>query len=135
MRKNLVKGLLAALIVIGTMFVTSSLSYAKCNNENPINVAFDGERCISGAFIAEEDGHVVGTITLNSNCTFKLVDRTDGYVTTKSGSYSIDGNLSRGQMADITFYVNGRSMGTAIIAWPEDEGLCIYMNGYIFRKQ
>ena len=102
---------------------------------HPSSITVDSEGCISGVFIAEEDGHVVGTITLNSNCTFKLVDPTDGYVTTTTGTYSIDGNLSRGQMADLTFYVDGRSAGTVTIAWPENEGICIYMNGFVFRKQ
>lgn len=115
----------------------AKIALATQNNEifYPSTISTNSEGCISGVFVAEEDGHVVGTITLNSNCTFKLVDASDGYVTTTTGSYSIDGNLSRGQMADLTFYVDGRSAGTVRIAWPEDEGICIFMNGFIFRKQ
>lgn len=135
MKKNLLKGLLMTLIVVGSLFATATPLNAKGNMESPTELTSNSEGCISGVFVAEEDGHIVGTITLNSNCTFKLVDRSDGYVTTTSGTYSIDGAISRGQMADITFYVDGRSMGTTRIAWPEDEGLCIFMNGYVFRKQ
>lgn len=135
MKKNLLKGLLMTLIVVGSLFAMATPLNAKGNMESPTEVTSNSEGCISGVFVAEEDGHIVGTITLNSNCTFKLVDRSDGYVTTTSGTYSIDGAISRGQMADITFYVDGRSMGTTRIAWPEDEGLCIFMNGYVFRKQ
>lgn len=135
MKKNLLKGLLMTLIVVGSLFTMATPLNAKGNMESPTEVTSNSEGCISGVFVAEEDGHIVGTITLNSNCTFKLVDRSDGYVTTTSGTYSIDGAISRGQMADITFYVDGRSMGTTRIAWPEDEGLCIFMNGYVFRKQ
>ncbi len=135
MKRNFVKGILMTMIAIGMMSATASRSFAGSDNETPIAVTINSESCISGVFVAEEDGHILGTITLNSNCTFKLVDRSDGYVTTTSGSYSIDGTISRGQMANITFYVDGRSMGTTRIAWPEDEGLCIFMNGYVFRKQ
>ena len=135
MKKNLLKGLLMTLIVVGSLFAMATPLNAKGNMESPTEVTSNSEGCISGVFVAEEDGHIIGTITLNSNCTFKLVDRSDGYVTTTSGTYSIDGAISRGQMADITFYVDGRSMGTTRIAWPEDEGLCIFMNGYVFRKQ
>lgn len=135
MKKYLLKGLLMTLIVVGSLFATATSLNAKGNMESPTELTSNSEGCISGVFVAEEDGHIVGTITLNSNCTFKLVDRSDGYVTTTSGTYSIDGAISRGQMADITFYVDGRSMGTTRIAWPEDEGLCIFMNGYVFRKQ
>ena len=135
MKKNLLKGLLMTLIVVGSLFAMATPLNAKGNMESPTEVTSNSEGCISGVFVAEEDGHIVGTITLNSNCTFKLVDRSDGYVTTTSGTYSIDGAISRGQMADITFYVDGRSMGTTRRAWPEDEGLCIFMNGYVFRKQ
>ena len=135
MKKNLLKGLLMTLIVVGSLFAMATPLNAKGNMESPTEVTSNSEGCISGVFVAEEDGHIVGTITLNSKCTFKLVDRSDGYVTITSGTYSIDGAISRGQMADITFYVDGRSMGTTRIAWPEDEGLCIFMNGYVFRKQ
>lgn len=133
MKKSLLFMTLAILMSIGLC----EIAFAAQNNEGkePTTITNNSEGCISGVFVAEEDGHIVGTITLNPNCTFKLVDRSDGYVTTTTGSYSIDGNLSRGQMTDITFYVDGRSMGTTRIAWPEDEGICIFMNGYVFRKQ
>ena len=76
----------------------AKVALASQNEEiyHPSSITIDSEGCISGVFVAEEDGHVVGTITLNSNCTFKLVDPTDGYVTTTTGSYSIDGDLTRG---------------------------------------
>lgn len=133
MKKKLFFIALSVLMSVGF----AKVALASQNEEiyHPSSITIDGEGCISGIFVAEEDGHVVGTITLNSNCTFKLVDPTDGYVTTTTGSYSIDGDLRRGQMADLTFYVDGRSAGTVTIAWPENEGICIYMNGFVFRKQ
>jgi hypothetical protein len=133
MKKKLFFIALSVLLSVGFAKVAMATQHDEINH--PSSITVDSEGCISGVFIAEEDGHVVGTITLNSNCTFKLVDPTDGYVTTTTGTYSIDGNLSRGQMADLTFYVDGRSAGTVTIAWPENEGICIYMNGFVFRKQ
>ena len=133
MKKRLFFIALSVLMSVGFAKVAMATQHDETNQ--PSSITIDSEGCISGIFVAEEDGHVVGTITLNSNCTFKLVDPTDGYVTTTTGSYSIDGDLRRGQMADLTFYVDGRSAGTVTIAWPENEGICIYMNGYVFRKQ
>ena len=134
--KKLYQIVLTVFTAVGMLLPSSFANpNAKNFNESSNEVSYYSGNCISGVFIAREDGHIVGTITLNSNCTFKIVDSSDGYVTTTTGTYSIDGSVSRGQMADINFYVDGSSAGSARIAWPEDEGLCILLNGYVFRKQ
>ena len=105
------------------------------DNNQSLTITNSNGNCISGNFVAREDGHIIGSLLLRSDCTFRMVER-DGYdVTTTDGTYSIDDNISRGQMTSINFYVNGRSQGSATLAWPEEEGLCIFINGYIFRKE
>lgn len=125
------------LIALSVFMVTGFNTFAtpKGDNEQPITHSLDKGNCISGYFVAREDGDIIGTILLNSNCTFTIVD-IDGYNMTKTtGSYSIDGSVRRGQMADINFYVNGNFSGSARIVWPEEEDLCIILNGYLFRKE
>lgn len=105
------------------------------DNEKPISISSTNQSCISGYFVAREDGDIIGTILLNSNCTFTIADIDGNEVTKTTGTYSIDGTVSRGQMADINFYVNGSFSGSARIVWPEEEDLCIILNGYLFRKE
>lgn len=113
----------------------NSFATQETGNEQPVSISNNSGSCIAGYFVAREDGHMIGSLLLKSDCTFRLVER-DGYdVTTTDGTYSIDGAVTRGQMADIYFYVNGSSAGSARIAWPEEEDLCIILNGYLFRKE
>jgi hypothetical protein len=130
MKKKLLFIALSVFLLAGI----NSFAAQKNDNNQQLTITNNGN-CISGNFIAREDGRIVGSLLLRSDCTFRMVER-DGYdVTTTDGTYSIEGNISRGQMADIEFFVNGRSQGTARLAWPEEEGLCIFINGYIFRKE
>lgn len=133
MKKNLL--LIALTMVMSIGFCKFTVASPKSDVSQPSTTVMNSEGCISGVFVAEEDGHIVGTITLNSNCTFKIVDRADGDITTTTGTYSIDGTVTKGQMAYIEFFVEGRSAGSARIAWPEERGLCILLNGYVFEKQ
>lgn len=131
MKKKLLFIALSFFMVVGI-----SAFAVEVNDDNQsLTITNSNGNCISGNFIAREDGHIIGSLLLRSDCTFRMVER-DGYdVTTTDGTYSIDGNISRGQMADIEFFVNGRSQGTARIAWPEEQGLCIFINGYVFEKE
>ena len=131
MKKKLLFIALSFFMVVGI-----SAFAVEVNDDNQsLTITNSNGNCISGNFIAREDGHIIGSLLLRSDCTFRMVER-DGYdVTTTDGTYSIDGNISRGQMADIEFFVNGRSQGTARIAWTEEQGLCIFINGYVFEKE
>ena len=124
-------------IVLSVFMIAGINSFANQNGEKeqPIMVSNNNGSCISGYFVAREDGHIIGTIMLNSDCTFVIVDRSGYDVTKTTGTYSIDGTIRRGQMADINFYVNGRSVGSARLAWPEEEGLCVFFNGNVYRKE
>lgn len=136
MKKQLLTSVLAILMVVGATFSSAyATTETKCDNESPVAVSINKEACISGNFIAREDGHIIGSLLLRSDCTFRMVERDDYDVTTTDGTYLIDGNISRGQMADIEFFVNGCSQGTARMAWPEEQGLCIFINGYVFEKE
>jgi hypothetical protein len=131
MKKKLLFIVLSVFLVAGINSFAAKIS----DNNQPFTLACNNGNCISGNFVAREDGHIIGSLLLRSDCTFRMVERDSHDVTTTDGTYSIDGNISRGQMADIEFFVNGRSQGTARLAWPEEEGLCIFINGYIFRKE
>ena len=131
MKKTLVFIALSAFMIAGI----NSFATQESGNEQPITISNNNGNCISGNFVAREDGHIIGNLLLRSDCTFRMVERDEYDVTTTDGTYSIDGTISRGQITDIYFYVNGSSAGSARIAWPEDEGLCIILNGYIFRKE
>ena len=124
-------------IALSIFLVTGINTFASKISENNQTLAdsYNTGNCISGNFVAREDGHIIGSLLLRSDCTFRMVEK-DGYdVTTTDGTYRIDGNITRGQMADIEFFVNGRSQGTATIAWPEEQGLRIFINGYVFEKE
>lgn len=112
----------------------NSVAAPNSDNNQQLTITNNNGNCISGNFVAREDGHIIGTIMLNSDCTFVVVDRSGYDMTKTTGTYSIDGIVRRGQMADINFYVNGRSAGSARLAWPEEEGLCIF-NGNVYRKE
>lgn len=136
MKKEFLTIVLTTLMVVGATFTSAFASLdTNCSNETPISISVEKGTCISGNFVAREDGDFIGSILLRSDCTFRIVEKDDDDVITREGSYSIDGTVSRGQMADINFYVNGSFAGSARIAWPEEEGLCILLNGYIFRKE
>lgn len=113
----------------------NSVAAPNSDNNQQLTITNNNGNCISGNFVAREDGHIIGTIMLNSDCTFVVVDRSGYDMTKTTGTYSIDGIVRRGQMADINFYVNGRSAGSARLAWPEEEGLCIFFNGNVYRKE
>lgn len=125
------------LIALSVFLAADMTSFATSigANEKPISISSTNQSCISGYFVAREDGDIIGTILLNSNCTFTIADIDGNEVTKTTGTYSIDGTVSRGQMADINFYVNGSFSGSARIVWPEEEDLCIILNGYLFRKE
>ena len=125
------------LIALSVFMVAGINSFAtsKSGNKQPNTVSINNGNCISGNFIAREDGRIIGSLLLKSDCTFRMVERDDYDVTTTDGTYSIDDRISRGSMTTINFYVNGRSIGSATLAWPEEEGLCVFINGYIFRKE
>ena len=131
MKKKLFFIALSIFLVAGINSFASKTS----NNNQTSALSYYNGNCISGNFVAREDGHIIGSLLLRSDCTFRMVEK-DGYdVTTTDGTYRIDGNITRGQMADIEFFVNGRSQGTATIAWPEEQGLRIFINGYVFEKE
>ena len=131
MKKKLFFIVLSVFMIAG---INSFATRISNDNQSPTITSSKGN-CISGNFVAREDGHIIGTIMLNSDCTFVIVDRSGYDVTKTTGTYSIDGTIRRGQMADINFYVNGRSVGSARLAWPEEEGLCVFFNGNVYRKE
>lgn len=125
---------LAVLIIVGTAIsATFAASETNLGSESPTIVSNEKGSCISGVFRATE-GNWTGTLSLYSNCTFRFVDREGRDIQTTDGTYSMDGEIYPGTTARITFYVGGESYGSATIAWPTEEGLQVWMNGYTFYK-
>ena len=114
--------------------INSFASQINDGSQSPTITNSNGN-CIAGNFIAREDGHIIGSLLLRTDCTVRMVERDDYYVTATDGTYSIDDNISPGEMTSINFYVNGQSQGSARMAWPTEDGLCIFINGYVFRKE
>lgn len=83
----------------------------------------------SGAFSCWEDGDLVGTLQLRSNGSYTLVLEGENY----SGDYSIDREVTAGDTSIIRFTSDkGSFAGTYM--WPTQEGICIDIEGYLFRK-
>lgn len=84
----------------------------------------------SGAFTCWEDGDLVGTLQLRSDGTYTLVLEGENY----SGDYSIDREVYAGDTSPIRFSSDkGNFAGTYM--YPIEEGVCIDIEGYLFRKR
>lgn len=132
MKKWLNKLILMALMVMGLQVSPVSLA-SENNNDEPIAFCKVSNKCISGVFRATEDNWT-GTLALYSDCTFRFTDREGRDIQTTDGTYTMDGDIYPGAIAHITFYVGGENYGAATIAWPTEEGLQVWMNGYTFYK-
>lgn len=121
------------LIMAGIQVSPALASVGNDRSKNSFVFSVETNSCIAGIFEAREDDWT-GKLALWSNCTFKFVEREGREINTTEGTYSIDGDVAPGQIATITFYVNGRNYGQATIAWPLEEGLQVWMNGYTFTK-
>ena len=136
MTKKLLKSILAIFFVVFAMSSTAfAIGDAKSDSASIYNKFSENENCISGTFVAREDGEIIGELTLYSNCTFKMVEYDDYDNTTTRGTYSIEDELSRGYTTYIEFFVNGESYGTAFMAWPMEGSMFISINGFSFDKQ
>lgn len=124
---------LLLLIVLGIQISPVSASSGNARSNSFALLSVETNSCIAGVFEAREDNWT-GKLALWSNCTFKFVEREGRDINSTEGTYSIDGDVAPGQIATITFYVNGQNYGQATIAWPLEEGLQVWMNGYTFTK-
>lgn len=124
---------LAAIIVAGMVSpLVSKASLKQVNEQPPTAVSIDASRCFFGNFIAREDWETIATLTLQQNCEFYLVNHKTNE--DLEGEYTMSNDIKRGGTSDLTFYVNGRSIGGATLAWPTEGPMCVYMNGMRFEK-
>ena len=134
MKKKISIIALAVFLIVGAALSTAfAASETKLDEESPIIVSCEKESCISGVFRATEDNWT-GTLSLYSDCTFRFIDREGRDIQTTDGIYSMDGYIYPGTTARIRLFVGGENYGTATIAWPTEEGLQVWMNGYTFYK-
>lgn len=133
------KLLLCVLAIFITVCIKSSKVFAaadgKPDNNSLCEVSIEGENCISGTFVAREDGEVIGSLTLYSDCTFKMVEYDYDETITTRGTYSIEDELTRGYTTYIEFFVNGESQGSSFMAWPMEGSMFISINGFAFDKE
>lgn len=128
------KLLLVVILVLTGIRVSPTLASTECaENKESVLLSIEKSSCISGVFKATEDDWT-GMLSLWSDCTFKFVEREGRNIDSTEGTYTVDGDVTPGSVATITFYVNGRNYGQATIAWPLEEGLQVWMNGYTFTK-
>lgn len=133
MKKKILKIALLTLMVVGIVIpLISHASQKQINEQPPIEKSVDATRCIFGNFIAMEDWETIATLTLEQNCEFYLVNHQTNE--DLEGTYTMSNDIKRGTTADLTFYVNGRSVGGATLAWPTGAPMCVYMNGMKFEK-
>lgn len=133
MKKYIKAFVLVVVMVMGIQVLPISAASEKNKGDKPITISNESRGCISGVFKATEDNWS-GTLSLYSNCTFRFIDREGRDIQTTDGTYSMDGDIYPGATAQITFYVGGQNYGRATIAWPTEEGLQVWMNGYTFYK-
>ena len=88
---------------------------------------------ISGVFKATDDNWSC-VITLKSDGTFVMVQREGRDVDTTTGTYTLSDNVYKGGQAALNLYSNGSRIGSGLLAWPEQDGLCIILEGYVFYK-
>jgi len=133
MKKKLLTSVLATLMVAGMMTpIVSNASLKQSEKRPPIKNSVDANRCIFGNFVAREEWETIATLTLQQNCEFYLVNHETNEDI--EGGYTMSNDIKRGGTSQLTFYVNGKSIGSATLAWPTDEPMCVLMNGMKFEK-
>lgn len=90
-------------------------------------------RCISDTFVVSINKEIVFSLTLTTNCDFFLTD----YQSNERiyGRYIIFDEIIKGSMSTIVFFIDGESIGEAVLAWPLEDDLCLIINGVVFRKK
>ncbi len=84
---------------------------------------------IDGVFVCEEDGHIVGTITLKRSGNYIISSR-ENLGRPWTGHYEIEGEHTLGNTLYIDFYIDGRKHTGQLIYFLEQpptilfDGLC-----------
>lgn len=133
MKKNTLAIALVTMMVVGIVIpLVSHASQKQSKEQPPVESVVDANRCIFGNFIAMEDWETIATLTLQPDCEFYLVNHQTNE--DLEGTYTMSNEIKRGSTSDLTFYVNGRSIGGATLAWPTEAPMCVYLNGMKFEK-
>lgn len=84
----------------------------------------------SGAFVCFEDDFT-GRLNLNTDGSFSLYANGEQWF----GTYTIDSEdeVGPGEMARIYFRTEERPFSGMYI-WPTQEGVCVNIDGYLFRR-
>ena len=112
--------------------IVLNASQKQSNEQPPIGISTDANRCIFGNFVLREDWETIATLTLQQNCEFYLVDHKTNEDT--EGTYTMSNEIRRGTTSDLTFYVDGQSIGGGTLAWPTEGPMCVYINGLRYEK-
>lgn len=91
------------------------------------------DRCISDTFVVNLNTETLFSLSLTTSCEFFLTDHQSNEQI--NGGYSILDEITTGSVSTIIFFIDGESIGEAVLAWPLEDNLCLIINGVIFRKQ
>jgi hypothetical protein len=91
------------------------------------------EGCISDTFWVCVNEEIEFSLILTSNCDFFLTD----YQNNEKiyGGYSITDEINKGRMSTIVFYIDGETIGEALVAWPLEGDLCLIINGVVLKRK
>lgn len=88
--------------------------------------------CMSWSGKAYENGKVIASFSMTSDCKFVLVDYE--YDEHHRGTYSMSNSIEKkGDEAIITLYSSDGSTGQAKIAWPLQQDICVIMDDLLFK--
>lgn len=133
MKKKILTSALAAIMVAGMMIpLVSNASLKQTKEQSPMELSVNANRCIFGNFVAREEWETVATLTLQPNCEFYFINHETNEEI--GGEYTMSNDIKRGGTSDLTFFVKGKSIGRATLAWPTEEPMCVFMNGMKFEK-
>lgn len=119
----------------GINHFTSSVSIHPSIDSTILEGFWEGviEGCISDTFWLCVNEKIEFSLILTSNCDFFLTD----YQTNEKiyGGYSITDTINKGGISTIVFYIDGESIGEAVVAWPLEGDLCLVINGVVLNRK
>ncbi|MBQ2188149.1 MAG: hypothetical protein II401_06280 [Bacteroidales bacterium] len=131
MKKKLIKFFIVVLMLVG---VITPLAIKATNAKNQTNSFINSKGYyISATFEATEDNWKC-RIYLKYDGTFLMSEREGRDRNTTTGTYSLSNEITKGGQASVSFYVDGEYQGGATLAWPMEQDMMLFMNGFTFNK-
>ena len=91
------------------------------------------DRCISDTFVVSLNEDILFSLSLTRDCIFFLTDYQSNEQV--NGGYSILDEITIGSLSTIVFFIDGMSIGEAVLVWPLEEDLHLIINGVVFNKK